>query len=62
VKGLKALEGSYDRYLVKEPLGTRDITFGRGGLASPLVGPGLGIKVDQQALERVTIRKETILG
>jgi muconate cycloisomerase len=62
VKGLKALEGSYDRYLVKEALGTRNITFGRGGRAPALPGPGLGITVDRHALERVTSRKETILG
>lgn len=62
VKGLKALEGSYDRYLVKEPLGTHNITFGPGGMAPALPGPGLGITIDGRALDRVTTRKETILG
>jgi len=62
VKGLRALEGSFDRYLVKEALATKDITFVRGGLAPALTGPGLGIKIDSDALERITLRKETILG
>jgi L-alanine-DL-glutamate epimerase-like enolase superfamily enzyme len=60
VKGLLALEGSYDRWLVREALSREDITFGRGGLAPALDGPGLGIRVDRDALQRVTIRQETI--
>jgi L-alanine-DL-glutamate epimerase-like enolase superfamily enzyme len=62
VKGLRALEGSFDRYLVKEALSTCDITFGRGGLAPALPGLGLGITIDRRALDRVTLREETILG
>jgi L-Ala-D/L-Glu epimerase len=62
VTDLRYLEGSYDRYLVREALGTRDITFGWGGWAPALPGPGLGVTVDPQALERVLVRKETLLG
>jgi len=62
VADLRYLEGSYDRHLVREALATRDITFGWGGLAAALAGPGLGVDVDPLALERVTIRKETLLG
>jgi muconate cycloisomerase len=47
---------------VKESLGTRDITFGYGGWAPALEGPGLGIEIDESALERVTVRKEVLLG
>jgi len=62
VGGLRYLEGSYDRHLVREALGTRDITFGWGGRAPALPGPGLGVDVDPAALARVTVRKEPILG
>jgi muconate cycloisomerase len=62
VKGLRYLEGSYDRHLVREPLALEDMTFRRGGLAAALTGPGLGISVDPGALERVTVRKEALLG
>lgn len=62
VAGLRWLEGSYDRHLVKEALGTCDITFGWGGLAPALSGPGLGITIDSAALHRVTTRKELLLG
>lgn len=62
VKGLLALEGSYDRWLVKESLGKTDITFGPGGMARSLKGPGLGIQLDSQAIDRVTRQKVVILG
>ncbi len=54
VAGLRFLEGSYDRHLVREALGTRDFTFGWGGWAPALPGPGLGVTIDPVALERVT--------
>jgi muconate cycloisomerase len=62
VGGLRWLEGSYDRHLVKEALGTRDLTFGWGGWAPALPGPGLGITIDPAALERVRVRQEVLLG
>jgi L-alanine-DL-glutamate epimerase-like enolase superfamily enzyme len=62
VAGIRYLEGSYDRHLVREALATRDITFRRGGWARALPGPGLGIQIDPQRLERVTVRKEALLG
>jgi L-alanine-DL-glutamate epimerase-like enolase superfamily enzyme len=62
VAGLRYLEGSYDRHLVCEALATEDLTFGWGGWAKALPGPGLGIALDPQALQRVTIREETLLS
>jgi muconate cycloisomerase len=62
VAGLRYLEGSYDRHLVREPLGTKDLTFGWGGWAPALPGPGLGVTIDPEALKRVTVRKEPLLG
>jgi muconate cycloisomerase len=62
VADLRYLEGSYDRHLVREPLGTEDLTFRWGGWAPALPGPGLGVTIDPQALQRVTIRKEALLG
>jgi muconate cycloisomerase len=62
VADLRYLEGSYDRHLVREALGTRDLTFRWGGWAPALPGPGLGVTVDGRALERTLVRKEAILG
>lgn len=57
VANIRCLEGSYDRHLVREPLTLQDITFRRRGLAPSLAGPGLGVDIDQAALQRVTIRQ-----
>jgi muconate cycloisomerase len=62
VSGLLYVEGSYDRYLVREPLAEKDITFRWGGWAPALDGPGLNIQIDSRALSRVTIREERLLG
>jgi L-alanine-DL-glutamate epimerase-like enolase superfamily enzyme len=62
VAGLRYVEGSYDWYLVREPLAEKDITFHWGGWAPALKGPGLDIEIDSEALTRVTIRQERLLG
>jgi muconate cycloisomerase len=49
------LEGSYDRHLLKERLTREDITFGHGGWAPALTGPGLGVTVDAAAVERLAV-------
>jgi muconate cycloisomerase len=61
VADIRWLEGSYDKHLVLETLGKRDITFGWGGWGPALTGPGLGIDADPQALERVTVRKVALI-
>jgi L-Ala-D/L-Glu epimerase len=62
VKDIRYLEGSYDKHLVREALATHDITFGWGGWAPALAGPGLGITIDLAALQRVAVRQEVLLG
>jgi L-Ala-D/L-Glu epimerase len=57
VEGLRYLEGSFDRLLVRESLIQEDITFRPGGWAPRLEGPGLGVTVDEQAVRRVTVRE-----
>lgn len=54
VADLRYLEGSYDRFLVKERLTREDLTFGRGGDAPALTGLGLGVNVDDRRLQSVT--------
>jgi muconate cycloisomerase len=62
VGGLRWAEGSYDSHLVREALGTTNLTFGWGGWAPALVEPGLGVNIDPAALKRVSLRKEPLLG
>ncbi len=55
VEGIRYLEGSYERFLVRERLTREDLTFGYGGRAPALPGPGLGISVDEAAVRRVSV-------
>lgn len=57
VGGIRYLEGSFDRFLVRERLTVEDLTFGFGGWSSALAGPGLGVTVDSRAVARVTQRE-----
>ena len=61
VANIRYLEGSYDRHLVRERLTIQDVTFGRRGLAPALVGPGLGIDIDEAALRRVTVCEQPLV-
>ncbi len=63
VANLRYVEGSYDRHVLgaNVVVAENDITFGYGGRAKPLSGPGLGIAVDRQALEAFTVRKEEVV-
>lgn len=62
VAGLTAVEGSFDRHLVRCRPSREDITFGRGGWSPALPGPGLGVNSDPAEVARVTIAKEAPLG
>ena len=60
VAGLSWVEGSYDRHILQSNLTREDITFGYGGWAAPLDGPGLGIHVDPRALESMVTQRSEI--
>jgi muconate cycloisomerase len=62
VAGLRYVEGSYDGWLVREALATTNLTFGRGGWAPPLTQPGLGISLDPEALQRITVASRSLPG
>lgn len=51
---LRYLEGSYERFLLKEDLSRNRIRFTYGGKAEPIVGPGLGIEMNEKTLNRLT--------
>jgi muconate cycloisomerase len=58
VRHVRYLEGSYDRHLLKESLTDEDITFGYGGWAPALTGPGLGITVRQDQLDPFVLQSQ----
>jgi len=58
VRGVRYMEGSYDRHLLKELVTNEDVTFGYGGVAPALVGPGLGVTINQAVFARLVTRQE----
>lgn len=62
VKGIRFLEGSFDRHLVHYMLGEQDITFGWGGVAPALVGSGLGLKFLNDFIESRATKREVLIG
>ena len=61
VKGFRYVEGSYDRYVLQRNLTFDDLTFGYGGWAPPLSGPGLGVRVNPKALEAMSVKSREIV-
>ena len=47
-------DGSYDEFLLKENTTLENVSFGVGGEAGPLGGPGLGVKVSSRVLKRLS--------
>jgi muconate cycloisomerase len=54
VANIRYLEGSYDRYLFRRLVTDEDITFGYGGRAPALSGPGLGVTIATAGLAEFT--------
>jgi muconate cycloisomerase len=53
-------DGSYDEFLLNENITRENVSFGPGGKAGPLTGPGLGIEVNRQNLARLSEISESI--
>ena len=58
VQGLRYIEGSFDRYLVRERLTREDVTFRHGGWGYAINAPGLGVEIDPSALRRTTVLED----
>ena len=50
---LESAEGSFGTYLLSEDITTEPVMFGDGGRGSLVLGPGLGVSVNDQTLERL---------
>jgi L-Ala-D/L-Glu epimerase len=59
VADIRYLEGSYDRHLLRKLPTNEDITFGYGGWAPALPGPGLGVTINAALLDELKIRQRT---
>ncbi len=60
VRGLRYVEGSYDRHILGRNITREDPTFGFGGWAKPIKGPGLGVRIDDAALEAMTVDRREV--
>lgn len=60
VHSLRHVEGSYDRFILRENVTGRGIDFGYGGWGQRIGGHGLGIRLDERATRRMTRRTEVI--
>jgi muconate cycloisomerase len=60
VRNLAFIEGSYDRHVLTDRFTTPDITFGYGGLAQPIDSPGLGIEINREKLDAMTVNRHTL--
>jgi L-alanine-DL-glutamate epimerase-like enolase superfamily enzyme len=47
-------DGSYDEFLLAENITESHVSFGQNGIAGPLGGVGLGVKVNRENLERMS--------
>ncbi|MCH2201002.1 MAG: hypothetical protein MK102_03465, partial [Fuerstiella sp.] len=61
VSGIRYLEGSYDRFLVREALTRENLTFSRRGRAPRLLGSGLGINVNEERIRLIAERKMELI-
>ena len=50
---LESTEGSFGTHLLTEDITADPVMFGHEGRGGPIVGPGLGVAVDDQVLERL---------
>lgn len=55
------VEGSYDRHILETNITTPDITFGYGGRARAIAGPGLGVSVNADALRSLTAQSRKVV-
>jgi muconate cycloisomerase len=54
-------DGSYDDLLLKQNITTENISFGSGGKAGPLKGPGLGVTINEKSLNQLTLEPVRVI-
>ena len=62
VPDIRYLEGSFDRFLVRDALSEEDLTFCYGGKGTRLHGTGLSIDVNECRVRQLAIRTLEIIA
>jgi len=57
---LAGAEGSFGALLLSEDIGVQEMRFGYGGVAPVLTGPGLGVDIREDAVERLAVERVQI--
>ena len=60
IDNVEYYEGSYGRFLLKQDVTRENMTMGIGGRVTSITGPGLGISVKDEVLDRYTVNRFTI--
>lgn len=61
LRDIRYLEGSYDRFLLRDRQLVTDMTFGYGGHAKPLTGFGLGVTVNESRVRQLARRTAVLI-
>lgn len=62
VPDIRYLEGSFDRFLVRDALTEQDLTFHYGGKGQRLNGPGLSIDINECRVRELAVRTLEIIA
>ncbi|MBN1344349.1 MAG: hypothetical protein JXQ73_16800 [Phycisphaerae bacterium] len=57
VPGVEFAEGCYGRFLLRDDIAARQVRFGYGGKGWELPGPGWGVRVLEERLERLVVNR-----
>lgn len=61
VGSIRYLEGSFDRFLVRDALTEQDLTFQYGGRGKRLAGPGLGVDINECRVRQLAVRSSELI-
>jgi L-alanine-DL-glutamate epimerase-like enolase superfamily enzyme len=61
VGNIRYLEGSFDRFLVRDALTEQDLTFQYGGRGKRLSGPGLGVDINECRVRQLAVRTAELI-
>ena len=62
VPDIRYLEGSFDRFLVRDALTEQDLTFRYGGTGARLDGLGLGVDINECRVRELAVRTQEIIS
>lgn len=61
VGNIRYMEGSFDRFLVRDALTEQDLTFQYGGRGKRLSGPGLGVDINECRVRQLAVRTAELI-